>query len=59
MVLSVAQPGTDPLKALVEAFLDTWQYAAADPERGISMAGSSFCTAIPDPPQTHAVESCG
>ena len=27
------KPGTDPLKALVEAFLDTWQYAAADPER--------------------------
>jgi conflict system STAND superfamily ATPase/TIR domain-containing protein len=25
------KPGTDPLKALVEAFLDTWQYAAADP----------------------------
>ena len=27
------KPGTDPLKALVEAFLDTWQYAAANPER--------------------------
>ena len=27
------KPGTDPLKALVEAFLDTWQYAATDPER--------------------------
>jgi formylglycine-generating enzyme required for sulfatase activity len=27
------RPGTDPLKALVEAFLDTWQYAATDPER--------------------------
>jgi formylglycine-generating enzyme required for sulfatase activity len=27
------KPGTDPLKALVECFLDTWQFAAADPER--------------------------
>jgi len=27
------KPGTEPLKALVEAFLDTWQYAATDPER--------------------------
>jgi formylglycine-generating enzyme required for sulfatase activity len=27
------KPGTDPLKQLVEAFLDTWQYAATDPER--------------------------
>jgi hypothetical protein len=27
------KPGNDPLKALVEAFLDTWQYAATDPER--------------------------
>ena len=27
------KPGTDPLKALVEAFLDTWQFAATDPER--------------------------
>jgi formylglycine-generating enzyme required for sulfatase activity len=27
------RPGTDPLKALVEAFLDTWQFAATDPER--------------------------
>lgn len=27
------KPGTDPLKSLVEAFLDTWQYAATDPER--------------------------
>lgn len=26
-------PGTDPLKALVEAFLDTWQFAATDFER--------------------------
>jgi formylglycine-generating enzyme required for sulfatase activity len=26
-------PGADPLKALVESFLDTWQYAATDPER--------------------------
>lgn len=27
------KPGTDPLKALVESFLDTWQFAAADPDR--------------------------
>jgi hypothetical protein len=27
------KPGTDPLKPLVECFLDTWQYAATDPER--------------------------
>ena len=27
------RPGADPLKALVEAFLDTWHYAAADFER--------------------------
>ena len=27
------KPGTDPLKALVELFLDTWQFAATDPER--------------------------
>jgi hypothetical protein len=27
------KPGTDPLKALVDAFLDTWQFAATDPER--------------------------
>jgi formylglycine-generating enzyme required for sulfatase activity len=27
------KPGTDPLKTLVERFLDTWQYAATDPER--------------------------
>jgi formylglycine-generating enzyme required for sulfatase activity len=27
------KPGTDPLKSLVESFLDTWQYAATDPER--------------------------
>jgi hypothetical protein len=27
------RPGTDPLKALVEPFLDTWQFAATDPER--------------------------
>jgi tetratricopeptide (TPR) repeat protein len=26
-------PGTHPLNALVESFLDTWQYAATDPER--------------------------
>jgi formylglycine-generating enzyme required for sulfatase activity len=27
------RPGTDPLKSLVEAFLDIWQFAATDPER--------------------------
>jgi formylglycine-generating enzyme required for sulfatase activity len=27
------KPGTDPLKALVECFLDTWQFTATDPER--------------------------
>jgi TIR domain len=27
------KPGTDPLKALVESFFDTWQFAATDPER--------------------------
>ena len=27
------KPGTEPLKALVGSFLDTWQFAAADPER--------------------------
>src|SRR5215813_3512059 len=27
------RPGTEPLKALVEAFLDTWQFDAGDPAR--------------------------
>jgi formylglycine-generating enzyme required for sulfatase activity len=27
------KPGTEPLKALVESFLDTWQLDATDPER--------------------------
>jgi formylglycine-generating enzyme required for sulfatase activity len=27
------KPGTEPLKALVEAFLDSWQLGATDPER--------------------------
>jgi formylglycine-generating enzyme required for sulfatase activity len=27
------KPGIEPLKALVESFLDTWQFGAADPER--------------------------
>src|SRR5208337_4355554 len=27
------RPGPDPLKALVECFLDTWQFTATDPER--------------------------
>jgi formylglycine-generating enzyme required for sulfatase activity len=26
-------PGTEPLRALVESFLDTWQFATTDPER--------------------------
>lgn len=27
------RPGTDPLKSLVQSFLDTWQFTATDPER--------------------------
>ena len=27
------KPGTDPLNALVESFLDTWQLGATDPQR--------------------------
>ena len=27
------RPGTDPLKALVDCFLETWQFAATDPDR--------------------------
>ncbi|MGB6172949.1 MAG: SUMF1/EgtB/PvdO family nonheme iron enzyme, partial [Xanthobacteraceae bacterium] len=27
------KPGTEPLKALVQSFLDTWQFNATDPER--------------------------
>ena len=33
------KPGTDPLKALVEAFLDRWQFAATDPERATRQHG--------------------
>jgi formylglycine-generating enzyme required for sulfatase activity len=33
------KPGTDPLKALTEAFLDTWQFAATDPERAARQHG--------------------
>jgi hypothetical protein len=33
MVLSVAQARHRSAQALVESFLDTWQFAAADPER--------------------------
>jgi formylglycine-generating enzyme required for sulfatase activity len=33
------RPGTDPLKALVEAFLDRWQFAATDPERATRQYG--------------------
>ena len=27
------RPGTDPLKSLIDCFLDTWQFSATDPER--------------------------
>jgi hypothetical protein len=27
------KPGTEPLKALVDSFFDTWQFGATDPER--------------------------
>ena len=33
------KPGTDPLKALAEAFLDRWQFAATDPERATRQHG--------------------
>jgi len=33
VVLLSLKLGADPLKALVETFLDTWQFAATDPER--------------------------
>jgi formylglycine-generating enzyme required for sulfatase activity len=33
------KPGTDPLKALVESFLDTWQFAATDPDRATRQHG--------------------
>ncbi len=33
------KPGTDPLKALVESFLDTWQFAATDPGRVMRQHG--------------------
>jgi formylglycine-generating enzyme required for sulfatase activity len=33
------RPGTDPLKALVEAFLERWQFAATDPERATRQHG--------------------
>ena len=33
------RPGTDPLKALVEAFLDRWQFVATDPERATRQYG--------------------
>ena len=35
------KPGTEPLKALVETFLDTWQFAATDPERVKQQNGGS------------------
>jgi formylglycine-generating enzyme required for sulfatase activity len=33
------RPGTDPLKALVDSFLDTWQFAATDPDRVKTQSG--------------------
>jgi membrane protease YdiL (CAAX protease family) len=33
------RPGVEPLKALVETFFDTWQFAATDPERVKRQAG--------------------
>jgi formylglycine-generating enzyme required for sulfatase activity len=33
------RPGTAPLKALVEAFLERWQFAATDPERATRQYG--------------------
>ena len=33
------RPGTDPLKALVESFLDRWQFSATDPERATRQYG--------------------
>jgi formylglycine-generating enzyme required for sulfatase activity len=33
------RPGTEPLKALVRAFLETWQFEAADPDRIKHQAG--------------------
>ena len=33
------RPGTEPLKALVECFLDTWQLGATDPERVKQQSG--------------------
>ena len=32
-VFLTIRPGTDPLKVLVDAFLDTWQFKATDPDR--------------------------
>jgi hypothetical protein len=33
------KPGTEPLKALVESFLDTWQLGATDPDRVKQQSG--------------------
>jgi formylglycine-generating enzyme required for sulfatase activity len=33
------RPGAEPLKALVDCFLDNWQYAATDPERSKRQVG--------------------
>jgi class 3 adenylate cyclase len=32
-------PGTEPVRALVESFLDTWQFGATDPERAKQQIG--------------------
>jgi formylglycine-generating enzyme required for sulfatase activity/class 3 adenylate cyclase len=32
-------PGTEPLRALVESFLDTWQFSSTDPERTKQQSG--------------------
>ena len=44
LVLSHAQPGTEPLRALVEPFLQTWQFDATDPawEAAQARAGSNL-----------------
>lgn len=38
-VFLTLRPGTDPLKSLTQAFLDTWQFAATDPERVKAQGG--------------------
>ncbi|HEV2098506.1 MAG TPA: SUMF1/EgtB/PvdO family nonheme iron enzyme, partial [Stellaceae bacterium] len=38
-VFLTLRPGTDPLKSLTQAFLDTWQFSATDPERVKAQGG--------------------